>query len=300
MIGENLIFGAIGFILGGITGGYFAGKYFAKDFKGRIEELEQENAQLRAELREKTDKQFREREKAATKAETKVDRNLDGLRERLGEHPDTATIERLSEEYRSDEFNAHFADRACPDDSDDVGEDDGKSDDDSEDDPRPSAEEVVNSLSKSERRKLRKDGYLKTGDGRTLMTKAFAEALVKFEAGMKYFDDSFDIHLRDKTSDDPDEEEELAVEMISVEQFKKDIQVKDCSTYTYYQEDGILVDDMTQEVETDQEGILGKAAMEVIDDTTEDALYINNEPDDMLYEIVVDHNMSYYRDVLGF
>jgi hypothetical protein len=63
--------------------------------------------------------------------------------------------------------------------------------------------------------------------------------------------------------------------------------------------DGVLVNDITQEIETDQAGVLGKDAMEIIEDTEKDELYIDNEPDDMLYDIVVDHSMSYYRDVLG-
>ena len=306
-MGNNLICGVIGFFLGGIIGGYFAGKYFAKDFKGRIEDLQKENEELRNELRGKREKQLKDREKALEREEKKVDKSLESLRKRSetssgeGVTADTATIEKLSEAYRSEAFNAHFADRVAPDDSDDVGEDDDEDD--------PSGAEH---LSKKERRKLRKQGYLRTGDGRTLMTKAFAEAFVKAGGETigddedEYEDDPFDIpHCRDAEpgeadEDDEDDDEALKITQIDVEQFKKDLEVRDSATYTYYQEDGVLVDDITREIEKDQAGILGREVMEIIDDTEKDALYIDNEPDDILYEIIVDHNMSYYRDVLGF
>lgn len=113
------------------------------------------------------------------------------------------------------------------------------------------------------------------------------------------FDDPFDgyepAESDDKDSDDGYEK----IKLISEEQFKKDLEVRDCGQYTYYQEDGVLVDDSTQEIERDQAGILGEEAMEIIPDTEKDFLYVDNEPDDTLYEISVDHSLSYYRDVLG-
>ena len=85
-----------------------------------------------------------------------------------------------------------------------------------------------------------------------------------------------------------------------MEEFKKDLPYRDCDNYTFYQEEGVLVNDTTHEVERDQEGILGEEGMEIIADTEKDFIYIDNEPDDMLYEISVEHNLSYYRDVLGY
>lgn len=154
-----------------------------------------------------------------------------------------------------------------------------------------------------------------------------------FEAlSAEYRNDAFDEHFADRIgpddSDDiPDEDEDLdgdldfddpfegyepadsddkdsddgyeKIKLISEEQFKKDLEVRDCGQYTYYQEDGVLVDDSTQEIERDQAGILGEEAMEIIPDTEKDFLYVDNEPDDTLYEISVDHSLSYYRDVLG-
>ena len=303
MAGGNLICGAIGFLLGGLLGGYFAGRHFAKEYRDTIRSLQDENNQLRDQLQRRTEKALAEREKTADKAEKKVDKKLDNLRARAAarelaeqdkieirpEKPSTAEIERLSEAYRSDAFDAHFADRVAPDDSDDVGEDD-----DSEAD-------LKDELTREERRKLRKDGYLIQSNGRTMMTKAFAEAYAKASKNPADFDaDDND----DPFSDILDQANEvnrkdLHIKMIDKETFKRDIEVRDSDTYTYYQEDGVLVNDVTQEIETDQLGVLGKEIMEIIEDTEKDELYIDNEPDDMLYDIVVDHSMSYYRDVLG-
>lgn len=303
MAGGNLICGAIGFLLGGLLGGYFAGRHFAKEYRDTIRSLQDENGQLRDQLQKKNERSMAEREKAVEKAEKKVNKNLSSLRykeeeSKRAEHdridirpekPSTAEIEKLSEEYRSDAFDAHFADRVAPDDSDDVGEED-----DSEAD-------LKDELTREERRKLRKDGYLIQGNGRTMMTKAFAEAYAKASKNPADFDtDDNDDPFADML-DEANEvnRKDLHIRMIDKETFKKDLEVRDSDTYTYYQEDGVLVNDITQEVEPDQEGVLGKEVMEIIEDTEKDELYIDNEPDDMLYDIVVDHSMSYYRDVLG-
>lgn len=298
MAGGNLICGAIGFLLGGLLGGYFAGRHFAKEYRDTIRSLQDENGQLRDQLQRKNERSMAEREKTVEKAEKKVDKNLSSLRYKaeaseMAEHdkPSTAEIERLSEEYRSEAFDAHFADRVAPDDSDDVGEEDD------------SDADLKDELTREERRKLRKDGYLFRGDGRTMMTKSFAEAYAKasknpmdFESttgdGTTPFDDILDEANEVNRKD-------LHIRMIDKETFKRDLEVRDSDTYTYYQEDGVLVNDITMEVEPDQVGVLGKDAMEIIVDTEKDELYIDNEPDDMLYDIVVDHSMSYYRDVLG-
>lgn len=303
MAGGNLICGAIGFLLGGLLGGYFAGRHFAKEYRDTIRSLQDENNQLRDQLQRRTEKNLAEREKAAEKAEKKVDKNLNGLRNKAAEmakadqdkidirpeKPSTAEIERLSEAYRSDAFDAHFADRVAPDDSDDVGEDD-----DSEAD-------LKDELTREERRKLRKDGYLIQSNGRTMMTKAFAEAYAKASKNPADFDaDDNDDPFADILDEANDvNRKDLHIRMIDKETFKRDIEVRDSDTYTYYQEDGVLVNDITREIETDQLGVLGKEVMEIIEDTEKDELYIDNEPDDMLYDIVVDHSMSYYRDVLG-
>ena len=247
---EHLIYGIIGFFLGGILGGYLAGRTCAREYKKRIEGLQEENESLKAENRKTAEKGLAERSRALQKAEKKVNETYEEVKAGKGIPPlSTKHVEELAEEYRSDAFNAHFADRVSPDDSDDIGEeDDGESDVDVDD--------LVNDSE---------------------------------------FDDPF--------ADDETGEEAARgtkISMIDEETFKNDLNFRDCATYTYYQEEGVLVDDSTQEVETDQAGVLGEEAMEIICDTEKDFIYIDNEPDDTLYEVIVDHNMSYYRDVLGF
>lgn len=114
-------------------------------------------------------------------------------------------------------------------------------------------------------------------------------------------DDVEDICDADVDFDDPfDEEERSDIRMLNPDEYNLELKQRgDCRTYTYYQEDGVLVDDATQEVERDQEGVLGEDVMGMICDTDEDFLYIDNGPDKALYEISVDHKMSYYRDVCG-
>ncbi len=300
MAGGNLIAGAIGFLLGGLFGGYFAGRHFAKEYRNTIRTLQEENEQLRDQLQRKTEKAMADREKELQKAEKKTEKNLNSLRTKAvirevaeqekidirPEKPSTAEIEKLSEEYRSEAFDTHFADRVAPDDSDDVGEED-----DSEAD-------LKDELTREQRRELRKNGYLIQGNGRTMMTKAFAEAYAKASKNPVDFDlgNPFD-DILDKANEV--NRKDLHIRMIDKDTFKRDLEVRDSDTYTYYQEDGVLVNDITQEIEPDQEGVLGEDAMEIIEDTEKDELYIDNEPDDMLYDIMVDHTMSYYRDVLG-
>jgi len=301
MAGGNLIYGAIGFLLGGLLGGYFAGRHFAKEYRQTIQSLQDENGQLRDQLRTAVGKKLEEREKTVQKAEKKLDKSLVPIRTKAAERmrkmaqqdridirpekPSTAEIEKLSEEYRSDAFDAHFADRVAPDDSDDVGEEEDQE------------------LTREEKRMLRKDGYLQRGNGKTLMTRPFAEAYAKASKNPVDFDsDDNDDPFVDipVVSEKEKERHDLCIRMIDKDTFKHDLEVRDSDTYTYYQEDGVLVNDATQEIETDQIGVLGEAAMEIIEDTEKDELYIDNEPDDMLYEIIVDHNMGYYRDVLGY
>lgn len=241
---EHIVYGIIGFVLGGLVGGYLAGRMCAREYKKRITELEQQNDALCAEARKTAEKGLAEREKGLREEEARYDRNFEELRSRAkvrGRVPSTKEIEELSESYRSDAFNAHFADRVAPDDSDDVGESEDEDD----------------------------------------------------CSGPLYED-------ADPGDDLDDEDVSESVRLIEKKRFEEDSQVMDIGHYTYYQEDGVLVDDSTQEVERDQVGTIGVEGMEKIADTEDDFLYVVNDIDDMLYEVAVDHNMSYYRDVLGF
>lgn len=224
---EHLIYGIIGFFIGGMVGIYFAGRTCAREYKKRIDELTEQNKELSAKRNEETEKEFEQREAAVKKKEHKVNKSLKAIK--ANRKADTRTFEALSKEYKSDAFDSHFEDRVAPED-----------------------------------------------------------------------DEPEDYELDDIEDGAAETQEPIdRISLISSEQFKKDLPVRDSANYTFYQEDGVLVDDITQEVERDQAGILGEEAMGLVSDTEEDYLYIDNENDDMLYEISVEHSLSYYRDVLG-
>lgn len=105
------------------------------------------------------------------------------------------------------------------------------------------------------------------------------------------FDGDFDL-------EPPDEEAEGDVRLITSEEFAKEVMQRDSESLTYYQVDGILVDGVN-DVISNQTDILGMQAIEIIDTTDEDMLYLSNDIEDKVYEVMVDHNQSFYRDVLG-
>jgi hypothetical protein len=67
---------------------------------------------------------------------------------------------------------------------------------------------------------------------------------------------------------------------------------------TYYQQDNVLCD-AVNDVLFHEETYIGSDIMDIIGDTEEDYLYCENVNDDKIYEITVEHNLSYFRDVMG-
>ena len=96
--------------------------------------------------------------------------------------------------------------------------------------------------------------------------------------------------------DDPFDEDDIY--LIEQKDFEDDIKTRDNETLTFYQEDGVLVDDHNDRVENELR-VVGKEFMEKVKDTDEDFLYVSNDIEDKMYEIVVNHNESFYRDIMG-
>lgn len=90
------------------------------------------------------------------------------------------------------------------------------------------------------------------------------------------------------------------IHMIDAETFRRDMETRDNETLTYYQEDGVLVDS-ANEVVRNEENVIGVEAMEKIFDCGNDTDYVYalDEDANKMYEIVVEHSQSYYRDVVG-
>lgn len=96
--------------------------------------------------------------------------------------------------------------------------------------------------------------------------------------------------------DDPFDQDDIY--LIEAKDFQEDISYRDNETLTFYQEDGVLVDDHNEKVENELR-VVGKEFMDKVKDTDEDFLYVSNDIEDKMYEIVVNHNESFYRDILG-
>ena len=116
-------------------------------------------------------------------------------------------------------------------------------------------------------------------------------------------DDEDDLDLSDYDISDDDIEEsdgesDPQIRVIDKESFNNELAERDAETMTFYQEDQILTD-AAQEVVHDKEELLGEEGLRLCEDTRDDTIYIDNEIDDILYEVIVEHNASYYRDILG-
>lgn len=112
----------------------------------------------------------------------------------------------------------------------------------------------------------------------------------------EYKSDAFDEHFENLVS--PDDDEPNVTRMITAEEYSRSLDAREHEEITYFQEDGILADE-SQEVIPNQLDILGEDAMEMIFDTPEDVLFIDNDDFETMYKVNVEHNLSYYRDVLG-
>ena len=95
--------------------------------------------------------------------------------------------------------------------------------------------------------------------------------------------------------DDPFDQDDIY--LIEQKDFEEDIKTRDNETLTFYQEDGVLVDDHNDRVENELR-VVGKEFMDKVVDTDEDFLYVSNDIEDKMYEIIVNHNQSFYRDIL--
>lgn len=119
----------------------------------------------------------------------------------------------------------------------------------------------------------------------------------------RYKSPEFDEHMTDRThpTDDEGEDDDLEEDDICVideQDFINDMNAMENETLTFYQEDGVLVD-ISNEPIANPERLIGMDALDKAEDTDDDFIYVRNDFKDMMFEIAVEHNMSYYRDILG-
>ena len=109
------------------------------------------------------------------------------------------------------------------------------------------------------------------------------------------FNDPFDGHATSGNLEEEDERE--MVRLISKKAYNEDLQYRDNETLTYYVEDGRLADAFDDPIQNAAE-IIGIEAIEKAETTDEDEIYVSNDIEDKIYEIVVEHNESYYKDLM--
>ena len=107
-----------------------------------------------------------------------------------------------------------------------------------------------------------------------------------------------DSEENDEEDDLIDDDETSKIKMISEQQFNEEINYRDHEELTYYQLDGTLVDS-ANDIVMKEETVVGSEIMDIIDETKNDNLYALNDDLDKLYDITIEHNASYMRDVLG-
>lgn len=205
---HNIIYAAIGFILGGIAGGFFMGCYCGKVYKKRIDTLEGEIDILKANGKTKKEKELSEREKKVEdhKLAKKTAEDIVGYHEYVSPEREEDEDVDLDEDV---EFNDPFED--------------------------------------------------------------------------------------DDLEDEQDERE--MVKLISKKAYNEDLQYRDSETLTYYVEDGILADAFDDPIQNAAE-VIGIEAIEKAETTDEDEIYVSNDIEDKIYEIIVEHNESYYKDLM--
>lgn len=97
-----------------------------------------------------------------------------------------------------------------------------------------------------------------------------------------------------------EEETKPDIRIITQQEFSENVHFKDSETLTYYVEDSVLADEFDMPVH-DEEKTIGMECLEKLENATEDDeyFYVDNLAEEKMYEIIVEHNESFYRDVLG-
>lgn len=123
------------------------------------------------------------------------------------------------------------------------------------------------------------------------------------ELSYAFRDKDFENHFSERVSpsDDDPETSEQPYE-ISESEFERDFQICDSTSINYYVEDEVFTDEKENRI-SDPEEILGQKAVRMFNEMTIDdfrqVVYIRSPVSDMVYEIIVENEISYYRDVLG-
>lgn len=113
----------------------------------------------------------------------------------------------------------------------------------------------------------------------------------------EYDSPAFNEHFAQRVGpkDDDNEYDPDDIYEITQEQFKKEIGYRDNETLTYYKKDGVLVD-CCEHVLRDKVRVIGQEALDTLeaeDISDIDFVYVSNDVDDKVFEIVIEHNYSW-------
>lgn len=256
-----------GLIIGGIGCGYSVGCMCAKRYRARIEALEEENARLCDDILEMDTNDLKKdmAEDLENKRAKKI--TIDDLRKkyRMDNWQDWCTNKEFAQTFVSvldwDASDFDFWRKKIED-----------------------TNELLNE--RIEEKKKQKD------------KKTYAEL------SKEYRNESFDEHFADRVGptdehdEDPDDEEEDIPEIKLIDQktFNENLDYYDYEKMTYYQVDGVLVDEVG-DVVYDEDEVIGREGVEKISHTEEDMMYSLDEAANKMYEIVVDHNSEFLCDM---
>ena len=147
------------------------------------------------------------------------------------------------------------------------------------------------------------DESFKQGELMTRILEGDADAYKELTSrySSEKFDEIFCKHDHPRDSDEDEDEDDYApddIYLISPDTFRQELAYRDDETITYYQQDGVLINSADQLIDN-QERCIGREALDEIGTTEEDYLYVDNQVENKIYEICVEHRYSYYRDVLN-
>ena len=127
-------------------------------------------------------------------------------------------------------------------------------------------------------------------------TKAAEEAEERIDTILHDDFDFNDPFAEDKKDEDEPHQDDIYV--ISDEEFKDDIGFRDSETITYYKDDGLLIDSTGQPIHS-AEKVVGFEGLKELEMSDKEFIYVSNDYEDKMYEIIVERNQSFYRDIAG-
>ena len=120
------------------------------------------------------------------------------------------------------------------------------------------------------------------------------------------FDSDDDVDFDDPFEEDSDGEEVVVKEeeekkpsfsLMTQKEYEDDFQFRESESLTFYQSDKVLADAFDDRV-GNPERIIGREALSEAEMTDDDYVYVMDEVEDKMYEIEINHEESYYRDIL--